>query len=137
MRSDSVNIVLVSYASKQTTYIAKKVKYAYANLHSKILIEDEMCELVNYGAQNLLWKDYCLSVTCMSQTKIRSEFIWDACLCDLIKNKTYGPIQYGTNKRWLIICLLDNKDRVGKVTLQVIKLYSMYHYRNWILYGSG
>ena len=70
MTSTSVNIVLASHTSKQTIYIAKKVKYAHANFHSKILAEDEMYDLVNYGTQNQSWKDYCLSLTCMSQTKI-------------------------------------------------------------------
>lgn len=36
-----------------------------------------------------------------------------------------------------MIYLLDNKDRVGKVTLQATKSCSIYHHRNQISCGSG
>ena len=52
VRSDSVNIVLALHESKQMVCVAKKVKYIHANLHSKILIEDEMYKLVYFDAQN-------------------------------------------------------------------------------------
>ena len=62
----------------------------------------------------------------------------DARLCDLMINKTHGPVKPGSEGgRQSILTLLDQKSREGNVTLTAKKSKGMQRHRDWFLDGSG
>jgi hypothetical protein len=113
-----------------------RVGCAHANLPTETLTSEEETTLIMYGAQTPAWRDYCASITSMTQTTIRADQIRRTRLTDLRCDDVHGPPSGVNDKPFPMIALIQ-QPYVGKRGSERKRVAGMWRHLDWWKCGTG